>query len=58
MRGSPAPSWSILQFNVAPEILTFIARSVTNNGRDLEGALNRLLAHQHADRGAGYDGTG
>jgi chromosomal replication initiator protein len=31
-------------FNVAPEILTFIARSVTNNGRDLEGALNRLLA--------------
>jgi chromosomal replication initiator protein len=31
-------------FNVAPEILSFIARSVTNNGRDLEGALNRLLA--------------
>ena len=32
------------QFNVAPDILSFIARSVTNNGRDLEGALNRLLA--------------
>jgi chromosomal replication initiator protein len=32
------------EFNVAPPILQFIAKSVTNNGRDLEGALNRLLA--------------
>ena len=26
-------------------MLAFIARSVTHNGRDLEGAVNRLLAH-------------
>ena len=25
--------------------MSFIAKSVTHNGRDLEGALNRLLAH-------------
>jgi chromosomal replication initiator protein len=32
-------------FDVPPLVLTFIAKSVTHNGRDLEGALNRLLAH-------------
>ncbi len=32
-------------FDVPPEVLVFIAKSVTHNGRDLEGALNRLLAH-------------
>jgi chromosomal replication initiator protein len=32
-------------FDVSPSVLAFIARSVTHNGRDLEGALNRLLAH-------------
>ena len=32
-------------FNVPSEVLRFISRSVTHNGRDLEGALNRLLAH-------------
>jgi chromosomal replication initiator protein len=32
-------------FDVPPAVLAFIARSVTHNGRDLEGALNRLLAH-------------
>jgi chromosomal replication initiator protein len=32
-------------FEVSPSVLAFIARSVTHNGRDLEGALNRLLAH-------------
>ena len=26
-------------------VVDFIAKSVTHNGRDLEGALNRLLAH-------------
>jgi chromosomal replication initiator protein len=26
-------------------VLAYIAKSVTHNGRDLEGALNRLLAH-------------
>jgi chromosomal replication initiator protein len=32
-------------FEVSEAILTFIAKSVTHSGRDLEGALNRLLAH-------------
>jgi len=31
-------------FDVPSAVLTFIAKSVTHNGRDLEGALNRLLA--------------
>lgn len=32
-------------FTVPDEVVEFIAKSVTHNGRDLEGALNRLLAH-------------
>jgi chromosomal replication initiator protein len=32
-------------FDVPHPVLAYIARSVTHNGRDLEGALNRLLAH-------------
>jgi len=32
------------QFEVPLPVLTYIARQITNNGRDLEGALNRLLA--------------
>jgi chromosomal replication initiator protein len=32
-------------FDVPAAVLVFIAKSVTHNGRDLEGALNRLLAH-------------
>ncbi len=32
-------------FDVPEPVLHFIAKSVTHNGRDLEGALNRLLAH-------------
>jgi chromosomal replication initiator protein len=32
-------------FDVPAPILSYIAKSVTHNGRDLEGALNRLLAH-------------
>lgn len=32
-------------FDVPLPVLTYIARAVTHNGRDLEGALNRLLAH-------------
>jgi chromosomal replication initiator protein len=32
-------------FDVPPPVLMFIAKTVTHNGRDLEGALNRLLAH-------------
>ena len=32
-------------FEVPGPVLGFIAKSVTHNGRDLEGAVNRLLAH-------------
>ena len=32
-------------FDVPPPVLVYIAKTVTHNGRDLEGALNRLLAH-------------
>jgi chromosomal replication initiator protein len=32
-------------FDVPPPVLIYIAKTVTHNGRDLEGALNRLLAH-------------
>jgi chromosomal replication initiator protein len=33
------------QFEVRPEVVTWLARNLTANGRDLEGAVNRLLAH-------------
>jgi chromosomal replication initiator protein len=32
-------------FDVPGPVLTYIARTITHNGRDLEGSLNRLLAH-------------
>ena len=32
-------------FDVPGSVLVFISKAVTHNGRDLEGALNRLLAH-------------
>jgi chromosomal replication initiator protein len=32
-------------FDVPAAVLAYIAKSVTHNGRDLEGAVNRLLAH-------------
>ncbi len=32
-------------FTVPPDVLNFIARNCGQNGRDLDGALNRLLAH-------------
>ena len=32
-------------FDVPTAVLAFIAKTVTHNGRDLDGALNRLLAH-------------
>ncbi len=32
-------------FDVPLPVLNYIAKTVTHNGRDLEGALNRLLAH-------------
>ncbi len=32
-------------FEVPAPVVSYIAKSVTHNGRDLEGAVNRLLAH-------------
>ncbi|MCX7899386.1 MAG: chromosomal replication initiator protein DnaA, partial [Methylocystis sp.] len=32
-------------FHVPQEVVAYVANSVTTNGRDLEGAVNRLLAH-------------
>jgi chromosomal replication initiator protein len=32
-------------FEVAPAVLAYVARTINSNGRDLEGAVNRLLAH-------------
>lgn len=32
-------------FDVSPTVVSYVARSITANGRDLEGAVNRLLAH-------------
>jgi chromosomal replication initiator protein len=32
-------------FEVPTPVLAFVAKSITHNGRDLEGAVNRLLAH-------------
>jgi len=32
-------------FALAPEVVAHVARCVTSNGRDLEGAVNRLVAH-------------
>ncbi len=31
--------------DVAPKVLEFLARKITSNNRELEGALNRLVAH-------------
>jgi chromosomal replication initiator protein len=32
-------------FDVPPTIVTYLARTLRTNGRDLDGAINRLLAH-------------
>jgi chromosomal replication initiator protein len=32
-------------FDVSPSVTAYVARAITANGRDLEGAVNRLLAH-------------
>ena len=32
-------------FDVPGPVLDYLARTITHNGRDLEGAINRLLAH-------------
>ncbi len=32
-------------FEVSPAVIAYVARTITTNGRDLDGAVNRLLAH-------------
>jgi chromosomal replication initiator protein len=32
-------------FDVSAQVIAYVARAITANGRDLEGAVNRLLAH-------------
>ena len=32
-------------FDVGPAVIAYVARAIAANGRDLEGAVNRLLAH-------------
>jgi len=32
-------------FEVSPAVIAYVARTILTNGRDLEGAVNRLLAH-------------
>lgn len=39
-------------FDVPPEVVAHVARVITTNGRDLEGAVNRLLAHATLTGGA------
>jgi chromosomal replication initiator protein len=33
------------QFSVPPAVIAYVASAIQTNGRDLEGAVNRLLAH-------------
>lgn len=32
-------------FEVSPAVIAYVARAIATNGRDLDGAVNRLLAH-------------
>ncbi len=32
-------------FELSPQVIAFVARAITTNGRDLDGAVNRLMAH-------------
>jgi chromosomal replication initiator protein len=32
-------------FDVSPAVISYVARTIVSNGRDLDGAVNRLLAH-------------
>ena len=45
-------------FDVPPPVLDYLARTITHNGRDLEGAINRLLAHNTLERPGGDAGDG
>src|SRR5713101_3662553 len=39
------PPSDLESFDVPAPVLDYLARTITHNGRDLEGAINRLLAH-------------
>jgi chromosomal replication initiator protein len=39
-------------FDVPPDVIQHVARMITTNGRDLEGAVNRLLAHSTLSGGS------
>lgn len=39
-------------FDVPTDVIQHVARAITTNGRDLEGAVNRLLAHSTLTGGA------
>lgn len=39
-------------FTIAPDVLAHVAKCITTNGRDLEGAVNRLLARATLTRGS------
>ncbi len=32
-------------FNLSPPVIAYVARTICTNGRDLDGAVNRLMAH-------------
>ena len=32
-------------FDLSPTVITYVARAIVTNGRDLDGAVNRLMAH-------------
>ena len=32
-------------FEISPAVVAYVARAITTNGRDLDGAVNRLMAH-------------
>ena len=32
-------------FDVSPSVISYVAKTIISNGRDLDGAVNRLLAH-------------
>jgi chromosomal replication initiator protein len=39
-------------FEVNPTVISYVAKMVVSNGRDLDGAVNRLLAHSTLTGGA------
>ena len=39
-------------FDVSPAVISYVAQAIISNGRDLDGAVNRLLAHSTLTGGA------